>query len=255
MVDQTTTPPKTEAMTGREKLALLVISVAGVGIVLVSAIVIIAAWAAPANGGAQNLSMQVFSALVPVFATWVGTILAFYFSRENFKQASDSTREMFREAISEERLRTVPIRSAMIPRAQLTVAKIESPLMEAGLELKSLLDLLKGSVTRLPILDESDSARYVIHESMLYKFIAEHGSAGDAQGEKLTLATFLDHANMRTIVENIAFVSVDGTLADAKSRMEARQKCQDVFVSQNGAADEPVLGYLTNVDISKHSKA
>ncbi len=256
MADTTTTPAQGEAMTGREKLAWLVIAISGGGIVLVSAVVIIAAWATPDNEDVHSLSMQVFSALVPMFATWVGTILAFYFSRENFKQAAESTRQIFREAGGDERLRTIPVQEAMIPRTKLTVAVLDpNKKKEAGILVESLRDLLKGQVTRIPVLDEKDVAMYVIHESMLYKYIAEKGLTTDAKGTKATLADFLGYEDMRSVVENIAFVSVDGTLADAKARMEAREKCQDVFVTKTGTAGEEVLGYLSNVDITKRARA
>jgi hypothetical protein len=39
---------------------------------------------------------KVFSALVPLFGTWAGTILAFYFARENFDSANQSVQRLVR---------------------------------------------------------------------------------------------------------------------------------------------------------------
>jgi hypothetical protein len=33
--------------------------------------------------------------------------------------------------------------------------------------------------------------------------------------------------------------------------MKRIEECQDVFVTTNGRAEEPVLGWLTNADIAK----
>ena len=57
------------------------------------------------------------------------------------------------------------------------------------------------------------------------------------------------------VEKSLGFVSVKATLGDAKATMEKTKNCQDVFVTENGRADEPVIGWLPNTDISKHAKA
>jgi len=60
---------------------------------------------------------------------------------------------------------------------------------------------------------------------------------------------------MRELVEkSIAFVSSKTTLGDAKAAMEKTKNCQDVFVTENGRSEEPVIGWLTNTEILKHVK-
>ena len=60
---------------------------------------------------------------------------------------------------------------------------------------------------------------------------------------------------MRELVEkSIAFVSSKTTLGDAKAAMEKTKNCQDVFVTENGIPEEPVIGWLTNTEILKHVK-
>jgi hypothetical protein len=53
----------------------------------------------------------------------------------------------------------------------------------------------------------------------------------------------------------IAYVARDRTLADAKSAMEAIPGCQDVVVTAGGAKAEPILGWISNVDIGRASMA
>ena len=71
----------------------------------------------------------------------------------------------------------------------------------------------------------------------------------------LNLRNFLDFEDMKKTVEKtLAFVSIASTLGDAKREMERTEKCQDVFVTQNGKQEEPVLGWLTNIEISRYTR-
>jgi hypothetical protein len=36
--------------------------------------------------------------------------------------------------------------------------------------------------------------------------------------------------------------------------MDGVKDCQDVFVAEHGKPDEPVMGWLTNIDIAKNAK-
>jgi hypothetical protein len=59
---------------------------------------------------------------------------------------------------------------------------------------------------------------------------------------------------LELVEKSIAFVASKATLEDAKAEMEKTSNCQDVFVTQTGKADEPIQGWLTNTEISKHLK-
>jgi len=48
-------------------------------------------------------TMTIFNVILPVFASWVGTILAFYFGRENFESANKQVRELVDRLTPEER--------------------------------------------------------------------------------------------------------------------------------------------------------
>jgi len=57
------------------------------------------------------------------------------------------------------------------------------------------------------------------------------------------------------IQRTIAFVAQDRTVADAKAAMEQIQGCQDVIVTKTGDRAEPVIGWLSNIDITRLSTA
>ena len=42
--------------------------------------------------------------MLPVVAAWVGTVMAFYFGKENFKAATDSLSQIARQLTSQEKL-------------------------------------------------------------------------------------------------------------------------------------------------------
>ena len=55
-------------------------------------------------------------------------------------------------------------------------------------------------------------------------------------------------------VAGMVFVAQDASLAHAKNKLEGKKGCQDVFVTEDGASDKPVQGWLTNVDIEGYSR-
>src|SRR5713101_3697494 len=49
----------------------------------------------------------VFASIIPLLASWMGTILAFYFSKENFMAATQSVTDLTRTVTGIERLKTI----------------------------------------------------------------------------------------------------------------------------------------------------
>jgi hypothetical protein len=181
------------------------------------------------------------------------------------KRASDKLAEVFDNLFKTDKgdeLRTdklgeqLPVTEAMTPVNKISGHTIKEGEEEKDVKVKDLGDMLKGTVTRVPIFDHTGAVKYVIHESSLYKFIAEKSMAGQFDAATSTLEDFLGHPGMRELVaDSLAFVAESATLIDAKIKMDATKHCQDVFVTENGQADEPVKGWLTNTKIGKHIKA
>jgi hypothetical protein len=92
----------------RTLLAFGITTAAVLGITILSWVTIATADAA-ANGRAQN----VLNAVLPLFGTWVGTVLAYYFARENFEAASNSTSQLVSQLTPDEKLRSIPVASVM----------------------------------------------------------------------------------------------------------------------------------------------
>ena len=108
--------PKTET---RSTLAIYITFISVLGITTLSIVVIILN---------KNFTETVFSSVLPLFGTWVGTVLAFYFSRENFETAATRTQELVERLSPEERLRSTLVTIAMTTDFYSIYENIEEPI-------------------------------------------------------------------------------------------------------------------------------
>jgi hypothetical protein len=69
------------------------------------------------------------------------------------------------------------------------------------------------------------------------------------------LQDLADNAELKNWISNIAYVSEQASVADAKNKLEQQAGCQDLIVTKTGTKTEPMLGWMTNVDIGRLSKA
>ncbi len=196
------------------------------------------------------------SSVLPLLGTWVGTVLAYYFAKESMETATRTTREL---AGIEEKLRSVAVTTAMIPIGQADKLQMKRNQDPEKLVLKDLIDqMVKAKRNRLPVLSETGAAMYVIHRSTLTEYVAEKalGAAAGAAPPSLTIADLKnERSDLFKKINAWACVGQAMTLAHAKQSMEAVADCSDVFVTESGRSDEPVVGWITNVEISRHAKA
>ena len=116
-------------------------------------------------------------------------------------------------------------------------------------------ELNKSGLNRIPVLDGEGRPVYIVHRSMIDKFVADSAwTRPEVSPGSFTLADLLAEPSMKEMFES-TFVVVGrrSNLAEVKSAMVARPGCLDAFVTENGRRDEPVIGWLTNVDIARSS--
>lgn len=220
-----------------------------------------------------DASEKAFMAIVPVVSAWVGTVLAFFFSSDAYSKSIDK--------LTDQKLASISVKEAMTPKSAMAYVSLEKGDDGSKVDLRTdLIDRLKPPVTRLPVLDHEGKAKYLIHQSVVYEFVTKRALEGPArpgteaeqpageagppvpkEGEvraalaRLSLADLLAQPNMKEMIsKSFAFVSEASTLADAKTKMESLEKCQDVFVTADGSPEKAVLGWLTNVQISRYAK-
>jgi hypothetical protein len=198
---------------------------------------------------------EILTMILPMIGTWVGTVLAFYFGKEQLEAATRSVTAIARELTPDEKLSSIKVTEKMIPRSAAYVASEDPAKLKlldaiAGLEKEK-----KGS--RLPILTTENTPRYVVHRSTIDRFISRAAAAGKQADElkQLTLNDLLADPEFKSNLNNtFVIVPETATLADAKRAMGSLPSCQDVFVTRTGASTEPISGWVTNVIIEDNSR-
>ena len=252
MADQPENKPATEHSGETGAIAKWVLGVSGAAIVAASVVTLIGARSTAESF--EKASQLVFGSLLPLFGTWVGTVLAYYFSRQNFESASNSVERLV-HMTTEQRLGKLNVEKEMMRPSQIKMLVMPADKTDADISITQMRDmLLAEKISRIPIADAAGVVKYIVHSSGLYKFIAESALAGK-DIKTLTLADLVADANLKNWVVNIAYVSDRATVAEAKSVMEAQLGCQDLIVTKTGAKNEPLVGWMTNVDIGRLSKA
>ncbi|HEY6140905.1 MAG TPA: CBS domain-containing protein [Thermoanaerobaculia bacterium] len=233
------------------EIAKWVLGVSGAAILAICALVLIGA----PREQFERASQLVFNSLLPLLGTWVGTVLAYYFSSKNFESASQSVERLV-NLTTEQKLGQMFVEKEMLRPPQITTYEIPSGKAPKDVPLTEVMKKLGGKITRVPIVDDRNVVQYIVHQSGLFKFIAAQAMAGKgATIDQLTLQDLIDDAELKNWISNIVYVSDQASVADAKSKMEQQTGCQDLIVTKTGKKDEPMLGWMTNVEIGRLSKA
>jgi CBS domain-containing protein len=187
------------------------------------------------------------------------------------KQATDKLEEVFTNLFRTEpgkgddkrrnKLRdAIPVTDAMVPLRKIRKVVLPTGKTASDVKLADLFKILNEGFTRVPIFDESNICRYVIHQSLIYRFVARKSiEAAPPQSLDLGIATLEDllaFENVTNYVRDaLAFVSPTATLGEAQAEMDKNEDCQDILVTTTGTSEGPVVGWLTNADIVRHIKA
>jgi hypothetical protein len=246
------TKQRTPAQAGREQLARVVVVASFMTVFgLVAMLVALAKY--KAGDPATAVAEKAFNALLPVLAGWVGTVLAFYFS----SASQEHTNDILDKAMARGSAR--PGDGTLVSEKMIAQSKIlglrdftKDKLTPSQISVKALQDDFKieggvRTITRLMFVD-GGVFKYLLHVGALNAFIVNppEGSAA------ATFADLLKDPNVLTEISKlVVFVSVAATLADAKAALDKVSGAQDIIVTATGNPAEPVLGWMTNVDLTK----
>jgi hypothetical protein len=236
----------------RSRLAPLIVSIGTLGItVLAVSMMALLVYLAHGERHQQvsdkidTLLNGVFTATLPVLATWVGTVLAFYFTNESFRQAAESTRETLAATMVQTvvgKLWGTPrvVEYEKITRKELDQDVATSEAAEqaaARLKLKEFDDIFRTSATasRIIVFDRKRRPIFIIRKRRMPAAVAE----GD------TLDAYLAQDDNRADAKVFRFLGVGATLTDARSIVE-RYRVLDIFLTETGKPDEPVKGWTTD---------
>ena len=228
----------------RHIVAMLVLFSAIWGTVVVAGVAIVI----PKN------AYHVLTLLLPMFGTWVGTLLAFYFGKENYESGARNSATLAKELTGIEKLRGIPVTQ---PGIMILLDKIEVPAVVRGKRVADfpgvLLKELRSQMRqqRLPLIDPDTGAAFaVIHKSLLDDFLVKQGMLAAANLDNANLQQLLDDPNSGKIAKS-SFVVIPNTatLADVKERMAQQSaqtgvSCEDAFIVPPGTGK--VQGWITN---------
>jgi hypothetical protein len=200
-----------------------------------------------------GLLNNLVAAVFPMIAAWIGAVIAYYFARENFEAATKGATDLL-QGFRDDRLRQVPASQAMIPASQMVVAKTTSENDKSlnGAIFKRFKD--KG-LGRILVLSDDGTGKGVFHDSVVLDYLV--AAADGASIDQITFGQMLDDKEKAALLEqSVVFVRPETTLADVRSEMDRASKAssktvRDAFVTQTGQRKEPVMGYLSDMDIGK----
>ncbi len=233
-------------MTSYRWVLALTITLSGI-----AGIALVAGLAIGFSDDKPQTSQMVFTSVVPLLASWVGTVLAYYYSSESMEAATRSVKELMPV---EEKLKAIPVIQVMIKFADMTKFKYDDTQKVQEI-LKKLKESGKGE--RLPFLDGKNNPIYMLHKSAIDSALVEANSLDiDLKLADMTLEQlFVKVPDLKmTAMGSFGTLGQDATLETVRSEMTRINNCQDVFITEKGTKDSPVVGWITNGIIEENSK-
>ena len=237
----------------RYYLSLIIIATA-LGILILLSVLIIQ------KGDPQNQvkPQTVFTAIIGLIGTWVGTILAFYFSKESFDAASKNTQTLIDKVVTGQQiLQETVVTEAMIWFDDIAHVPIDVNNTQSFL-LKNLLNDHLNKFYRLPFINADQKVWGITHRSVLDRFMTTAALNGENINE-LSLQDLLNSDIKTQVLTGFDTIGPKQSLADAKEAMEKASKndimCSDIFVTHDGTKNSRIIGWITNAVINENLKA
>lgn len=223
----------------RNYLAYIVLSVSVIALTVL-------AWKAISvdNKSAENI----FNIVLPVVASWVGTVLAFYFGKENFESANVQVRELMQKMTPAERAKAL-VADVMRDFSDMVYLRIPEGKNDVDIEIKDMRSRFDERVTRLPIIYSDNSPKYMVHASSIDRYLASGGTDADS------LEKFISSQKIAGyefgLNKGFILVPEATTLKTAKDLLEQARSCQDIFITKYGKDSEPLSGWISNIRLTK----
>ena len=207
---------------------------------------------------AIQILQYTFTAFLPLWGTWLGTVLAYYFSKDNFESANKQVQNLVAHVISEsEKLQGTKVKDVWIPyndrMIKINFKSNEDPMSYKVTDAITLLETNKQQ--RLPIFKDNILI-FIIHLSIFDRYIRiqaikkkDYSSHTIAEMLKST-----DPSIENALKSGAGFIDENSNLLEAKQIMNSNTNCNDIFVTRNGIKNEEVLGWITDKIINENAK-
>jgi len=238
-------PPPPQNRNVADRLALVVIGLAAAILILLVSLAVFTA------KERTETAKDVLNAVLPLIASWVGTVLAYYYSRENLSAATRNATEMAQQLSGAEKLQVLRVRDSMLPTERIDTMKVDD-----ATTLGAIVEFLrKRGRQRLPIFSEHGVVRFIVHLSTINAFISQC-ALERRPVDALTFGDLIaEPAHAELLRTSFGVVSETATLAEAKAALEQGRAREDVFITRSGGRDEPVVGWITDNDLVRLSRA
>jgi hypothetical protein len=118
------------------------------------------------------------------------------------------------------------------------------------MRLRDLRDEMSGlDKERLPIVGEDRWPLYIVHRSMLERYMLDQQLGGEPP-DGLTVGAFLGQTATESLAEAFVTLAPTASLVDAQRAMDGTVR--DVFVTVDGSRNSPILGWLSNVRLTRN---
>ena len=200
----------------------------------------------------DTLLTGVFSTVLPVVATWVGTVLAFYFGSENFRQAAQSTRE----ALGSQMASKKKITDVMVPYERIGRLSAENEAdAETTLTMYDVIHTLSAAATRTIVFNlKEQTPIYIIRSTsppVPPNWITPNYEAGPdlpKEPKDVKLKVYLDIDGNRADARKFRFIDENAT-PEAALALMIKEGVDDVFITKDGQKTSRVLGWVTSHDL------
>jgi hypothetical protein len=232
----------------RDRIAPIVLVIGSVAIVvlalgLAGAFVVLAT-EAPVKDKIDSLLMGIFTAVLPVFATWVGTVIAFYFTNESFRQAAQATREATLGATASERAI-----DRMIPYDRIAKVEIAVRADVRKESLERILPLFNDNITRVIVFEKAaKSPIFILRKNsppMPQDWLPFDAAAAVHPAKGKTIEDYVQANGGQNIhdAQRYGFIAETASVEAARAEI-LKAGGTDLFVTATGQKSEPVLGWI-----------
>jgi hypothetical protein len=201
---------------------------------------------------------DILTIILPLVGTWVGIVLAFYFSRENFVAAAKQSSDLVRQLTPEQRLESIAVTEVMLDMSAATTLELPMPEDAAKTKVKSdVVEVLleKNKRNRLPIIDSTGKVLFIIHRNYIDQFLLKCAESGGKQVADATLQDLFEAEGLKAIFQAFTVFGKDARLNAVKQSMDGNPNCSDAFVTEDGTNGSKAIGWITNVMVQEKSSA
>jgi hypothetical protein len=225
-------------------------------VVVISSFIVLAATAGLAIGFSKDQSEAtrlVFVSILPLFGTWVGTVLAYYFAKENLKQAADTVGSSIKATADLAGLwtPTTLVKDAMTPANRVETYSLHASEILEDIGLRGLWDRLDGRpFDGIPIVNDATVPQAFIARTDLTQFAATNdGKVPEVfdTAKIRNLATTPEE--LKKLLHRFVTASPETTLGAASDKLATVPDAKTILVTTDGTENTTLQGIVTSSDI------